>query len=269
MTTSGNLIRFEVDEGVGIITLNRADRLNAIDWDMAAHLAELLREIRYRDEVRAVLLRGEGRSFCAGGDLGWVDEGSLLGERKVPRFQRKNPFGPFADVTRGIIAVDKPVIAALQGHVVGVGLVYALAADRRFADETTRLSAIFVKRGVVPECGMSYFLPRIAGVATALKMMTTGAWLNAEEAKAAGIIDELFPAGEALPAALQYAKELARGASTAVEMARRMVYKGLATDLEGAIDFETMASVIASNTSDAKEGVKAFLEKREANFTGE
>lgn len=267
--TEDNRIRFDIDEGVGIVTLNRTDRLNAIDWEMARRLAALLTEIRYRDEVRAVLLRGEGRSFCAGGDLGWVDEGSLLGERRVPRFQRKNPFGPFADVTRAIIGVDKPVISALQGHVVGVGLVYALATDRRFADETTRVSAIFVKRGVVPECGMSFFLPRIVGVSMALKMMTTGAWLNAQEAKEAGIIDELYPAGEALPAALSYAKELARGASTAVEMARRMVYKGLTSDLEGALDFETMASVIASNTNDAKEGIKAFLEKREANFTGE
>lgn len=267
--TTEQLINFDAGEGVGIITLNRADRLNAVNWDMAAQIAGLLRDIRFRDDIRAVLLRGEGRSFCAGGDLGWVDEGSLLSGRSIPRFQRKNPFGPFAEVTRGILAVDKPVIAALHGHVVGVGLVYALAADRRFADETTRVSAIFVKRGVVPECGMSYFLPRIAGVSTALRMMTTGAWLNAQEAKEAGIIDDLLPPGEAFPAALKYAKELAKGASTAVEMARRMVYKGLSSNLEEAIDFETLASTVASNTKDAKEGITAFLEKREANFTGE
>lgn len=267
--TADQLIKLDIDAGVGIITLNRPDRLNAVNWDMASRLTELLREISLRDEIRAVLLAGEGRSFCAGGDLGWVDSESLLGERKIPRFQRKNPFGPFADVTRAIIAVDKPVISALHGHVVGVGLVYALATDRRFADETTRISAIFVQRGVVPECGMSYFLPRIAGVSTALKMMTTGAWLSAEEAREARIVDELLPAGEAFPAALHYAKNLAKGASVAVEFARRMVYRGLDANLEGAIDFETFASTVTSGTSDAKEGVKAFLEKREPDFRGE
>src|SRR3990172_6974918 len=154
---------------------------------------------------RPLALAGAGRSFCAGGDLAWVDSDSLMSERIVPRDQRKNAFGPFAGITQAIIEVDKPVIAALHGHVAGVGLVYAMACDRRFADETVRASAIFVKRGMAPECGLSYFLPRLVGVPEALRLVTTGAWVEAEEAKRIGFVDELVPKGEAMAAAQTYA----------------------------------------------------------------
>lgn len=266
---SDQLVLLDIDEGVGIITLNRPDRLNAVNWDMATRIIDILKEVRRRDEVRALVLAGAGRSFCAGGDLGWVDSASLMGERPVPRDQRKSPFGPFAGVTEALIEVDKPVIAALHGHVVGVGLVYALACDRRFADETVRVSAIFVKRGMVPECGLSYFLPRIVGLSNALRMVTTGAWVEAEEAKRSGLVDELVPSGEAVAAALNYAKALARGPSIAVDLARRMIYKSLAATLQETLDYELYASSVASNTSDAQEGLKAFLDKREPQFKGE
>jgi 2-(1,2-epoxy-1,2-dihydrophenyl)acetyl-CoA isomerase len=266
---SADRILLEVDSGVATVTLNRVDRLNAVDWDMASRLIDMFEELRQRDDVRAVLLTGAGRSFCAGGDLGWVESDSLLGERTVPRAQRKSPFGPFAGFTQAIISVDKPVIAALHGHVVGAGLVWALACDRRFADATTRVSAIFVKRGVAPELGLSFFLPRIVGVSMALKMVTTGAWLDAQAALQAGVIDELFPAGGAFPAALEYARELARGPSVAVDMARRVIYKSLTATLEETLDYELYASSVASGTADAKEGVKAFLDKREPDFRGE
>lgn len=262
-------VLMHVDEGVAVVTLNRTDRLNAVNWEMATRLIALFEEVHQRDDVRAIVINGAGRSFCAGGDLAWVDSDSLMGEGAVPRFQRKSPFGPFAAFTKAIIAVDKPVIAALHGHVVGVGLVYALACDRRFADDTTRMSAIFVKRGMAPECGLSYFLPRLAGVPMALKMVTTGCWVDAEEAKQSGLVDELLPAGEAFPAALSYAKELARGPSLAVDLARRMLYKSLSLDLDATIDLEQYSSGVVTPSSDAQEGLKSFLEKRDPQFRGE
>lgn len=268
MTAEPN-VRLDVDEGVGVITLNRPDRLNAVDWEMATRIIDILHEVRRRDEVRALVLTGAGRSFCAGGDLGWVDSDSLMGERPVPRDQRKSPFGPFAGVTEALIEVDKPVIAALHGHVVGVGLVYALACDRRFADETLRASAIFVRRGMVPECGLSYFLPRIVGLPNALRLVTTGAWVEGEEAKRIGLIDELVPAEEALTAAVGYAKALAKGPSIAVDLARRVIYKSLTASFQEALDFELYASSVASASDDAREGVKAFLEKRDPQFKGQ
>jgi 2-(1,2-epoxy-1,2-dihydrophenyl)acetyl-CoA isomerase len=256
------------DEGVATLTLNRPDRLNAVDWDTATRVIDLLREMRLRDDVRAIVLTGTGRSFCAGGDLAWVDSDSLMSERAIPRDQRKNAFGPFAGVTQAIVEVDKPVVAALHGHVAGVGLVYAMACDRRFADETLRASAIFVKRGMAPECGLSYFLPRLVGVPEALRLVTTGAWVEAEEAKRIGLVDELAPKGEALRAAQAYAAELARGPSIAVDLARRNIYRALNATLSETFDYELLASSIASASEDAKEGVQAFLDKREAQFKG-
>jgi len=214
------------------------------------------------------VLTGAGRSFCAGGDLAWVDSDSLMSERIVPRDQRKNAFGPFAGITEAIVEVDKPIVAALHGHVVGVGLVYALACDRRFADETMRASAIFVKRGMAPECGLSYFLPRLVGVPNALRLVTTGVWVEAEEARQIGLVDELTPKAGALTAAQEYARGFARGPSIAMDLARRNIYRALNATLHETFDYELLASSIASNSEDAKEGVKAFLEKRDPEFRG-
>jgi 2-(1,2-epoxy-1,2-dihydrophenyl)acetyl-CoA isomerase len=265
--TNDNVL-LDLTDGVATLTLNRPDRLNAVDWGTAIRLIDLLRELKQRDDARAIVLTGNGRSFCAGGDLAWVDSDSLMSERIVPRDQRKNAFGPFAGITQAIVEVDKPVIAALHGHVAGVGLVYAMACDRRFADETVRASAIFVKRGMAPECGLSYFLPRLVGVPEALRLVTTGAWVEAEEAKRIGLVDELVPKGEALAAAQKYAAELARGPSIAVDLARRNIYRALNATLQETFDYELLASSIASNSEDAKEGVQAFLDKREADFKG-
>ena len=262
-------VLFHIQGGVGTITLNRTERLNAVDWDTAVRLIDVLSEARRRDDVRALVLTGAGRSFCAGGDLAWVDSESLMGESSVPRDQRKSPFGPFAGVTQALMDVDKPVIAALRGHVVGVGLVYALACDRRFADESMRASAIFIRRGMAPECGLSYFLPRIVGVPNALRMVTTGDWVEAAEAKQIGLIDDLVPAGQALQAATDYAAQLAKGPALALDLARRNIYKALNATLQQTIDFELYASSVATNSRDAQEGVAAFLEKRDPEFKGE
>ena len=261
-------VLLDLSDGVATLTLNRPDRLNAIDWDTAVRLIDLLRELRQRDDVRAIVLTGAGRSFCAGGDLAWVDSDSLMSERVIPRDQRKNAFGPFAGITEAIVEVDKPIVAALHGHVAGVGLVYALACDRRFADETMRASAIFVKRGMAPECGLSYFLPRLVGVPNALRLVTTGAWVEAEEARQIGLVDELTPKAGALAAAQDYARALARGPSIAMDLARRNIYRALNATLHETFDYELLASSIASHSEDAKEGVKAFLEKRDPEFRG-
>ena len=265
--TNDNVL-LDLADGVATLTLNRPDRLNAVDWDTAVRLIDLLHELKQRDDARAIVLTGTGRSFCAGGDLAWVDSDSLMSERVVPRDQRKNAFGPFAGVTEAIVEVDKPIVAALHGHVAGVGMVYAMACDRRFADETMRASAIFVKRGMAPECGMSFFLPRLVGVPEALRLVTTGAWVEAEEAKRIGLVDDVSPKGEALAAAQAYAAELARGPSIAVDLARRNIYRAMTASLQETFDYELLASSIASSSEDAKEGVQAFLDKRDAQFKG-
>jgi 2-(1,2-epoxy-1,2-dihydrophenyl)acetyl-CoA isomerase len=274
MTTQEH-IQFRVEEGVGVITLNRPERLNAVNWDMASDLANLLGELRFRDEVRALVLTGAGRAFCAGGDAEFVSgsgDRPLPGlsdpERALPRYQRKTPAGPFAGVTRMIVEVEKPVIAAVHGPAVGAGLAYALACDRRFGDTTTRMSAIFVRRGFSPDCGVTYFLPRIVGVPTALMMVETGRMFDAEAAKQIGLIDELVPEGEDLAAAMEYAKELAHGPSVAIDLARRFIHKSLTSTLDEMLDYEAVASTMSAATRDAREGTQSFLEKRKPEFKG-
>jgi 2-(1,2-epoxy-1,2-dihydrophenyl)acetyl-CoA isomerase len=147
---------FEIDEGVGVVTLNRPERLNAINWDLASDLVQLFRDLQQRDEVRVVVLTGAGRAFCSGGDAEWLSGSSdrgIPGLSDVPleRYQRKTPAGPVAEFTRMIVAVEKPVIAALTGPVMGAGLAFALACDRRFADTTARMSAAMVRLGFAPD----------------------------------------------------------------------------------------------------------------------
>jgi len=264
---------FSVEEGVGVVTLNRPDRLNAVTWDLARDFVELLREIRTRDEVRTLVLTGSGRAFCSGGDAAWL-AGSAergmpgLSDAPLERYQRKTPAGPIAEFTRMIVEVDKPVIAAISGPVMGAGLAFALACDRRIADRTTRMCAAMVRLGFAPDCGITYFLPRVTRLSTALMMVETGRILEADECHREGLIDELVENGEALPRALSYAKELAHGPSVAVDLARRFIHKSLTSTLDEMLDYEAVASTMSAHTEDAREGTAAFVEKRKPVFKG-
>ena len=275
MSESYKYLTARIDENVGIITLNRPDKLNALSWELAEELASVFYRWRYVDEVRAILLTGAGRSFCAGGDIDWISgdsdrpmPGTSDASRPIPRSQRKTPGGPFMDATRQMIAVDKPIVAALHGHAVGAGLAYAMVCDRRFADTTTKMSAIFTNVGVAPDCGLSWFLPRIVGLPTALMMVETGKVFRAEECRELGLIDELVPEGKAFEAAFDYACTIAQRASVAVDMARRMIYMGQTSTLEQMLDYEGIAGVIVASSLDAKEGTQSFLEKRKPVYRG-
>jgi len=265
---------FEIEDGVGVVTLNRPDRLNAINWDLAVDLVKLFRDLRHRDEVRVIVLTGAGRAFCSGGDAEWISGGSEerglpgLSDLPLERYQRKTPAGPIGEFTRMIVEVDKPVIAAVNGPAMGAGLAFALACDRRIADTTTKWCAAMVRLGFAPDCGITYFLPRVTRLSTALMMVETGRTLKAEEAHREGLIDELVEEGQALPKAMEYAKRLASGPSVAVDLARRFIYKSLNSTLEEMIDYEAVAATMSAHTADAKEGTSAFLEKRKAVFKG-
>ena len=275
MTREDEMLLFRIEEGVGIITLNRPEKLNAISWDLAEELSRLLYLLREDDSVRVILLHGAGRAFCAGGDVEFISgdsarpmPGTSDPSRPMPRSQRKTPGGPFVDVVRQLVAVDKPVIAAIHGPAVGAGLGYAMACDRRFGDTTTRMSAIFTNIGVAPDCGVSWFLPRLVGLSNALMLVETGRMLNAEESKAIGLLDELVPEGTAFDAAFDYARKIASRASVAVDMARRLVYRGQTCTLEDMPDYEACVGTMVASAFDAKEGTTAFLEKRKPSFRG-
>ena len=275
MAKEEDLILFRIEDNVGIITLNRPDKLNAVSWELGEALSKKLYELRFDDEVRVIVLTGAGRAFCAGGDVDFLTgdsdrpmPGTSDSSRPIPRSQRKTPGGPFVDVVRQIVAVDKPVIAAIHGAAVGAGLGYSIACDRRFADETTKMSAIFTNVGVSPDCGVSYFLPRLVGFSNALMMVETARIFKAQECKEMGLIDELVPKGEALNAALAYAKEIAQRASVAVDMARRLIHMSQVCTLEEILDYEAVAGTMVASTLDAKEGTTAFMEKRKPVYRG-
>lgn len=275
MAREEDMLLFRIEDGVGIITLNRPHKLNAISWDLAEELSRLLYRLRDDDAVRVVLLHGAGRAFCAGGDLEFISgdserpmPGTSDPSRPMPRSQRKTPGGPFVDVVRQIVALDKPVIAAIHGAAVGAGLGYAMACDRRFGDTTTRMSAIFTNVGVSPDCGVSWFLPRLVGLSNALMLVETAKILDAEESRAIGLLDELVPEGKAFEAALDYARMIAARASVAVDMARRLIYRGQTTTLEDILDYEAAVGTMVASAFDAREGASAFLERRKPVFRG-
>ncbi|MBP6104954.1 MAG: enoyl-CoA hydratase/isomerase family protein [Steroidobacteraceae bacterium] len=275
MTAELKTLRYAIADNVGIITLNRPEKLNAASWQLAEELSGLLYRLRFDDSVRALVLTGAGRAFCAGGDVDFLSgegehamPGTSDASRPIPRWQRKTPGGYFFEVVRQLVAVDKPVIGAIHGHAVGAGLAYALACDRRFGDTTTKMSAIFTNIGVAPDCGLTYFLPRVVGLSNALMMVETAKMFKAEECLALGLIDELVPEGTSLAAAIEYAKTIAQKASTAVDMARRLIHMSLQHNLEQMLDFEGHYGVAVASTADAKEGTMAFLEKRKPLFRG-
>jgi len=271
--TTENHVLFEVDAGVGVVTMNRPPRMNAVNWNMATDLVKLFGDLRFRDDVRVIVLTGAGNAFCSGGDAEFLsgagDRGIPgLSDRPLERYQRKTPAGPFAAFTRMIVEVEKPVIAAIRGPAMGAGLAYALACDRRFADGTARLCAAMVRLGFSPDCGITWLLPRVTSLSTALMMVETGRILDAKESHAAGLIDELVDDGQALPAAMDYARKLAAGPSVAVDIARRCVHKALNSTLEEMLDYEAVAATMSAHTEDAAEGTKAFVEKRKPVFKG-
>ncbi len=271
--TAEKHVLFEVVDGVGVVTMNRPERMNAVNWSMATDLVTLFRELRFRDEVRVIVLTGAGKAFCSGGDAEWLsgsgDRGIPgLSEQPLERYQRKTPAGPFAEFVRMIVEVEKPVIAAIAGPAMGAGLAFALACDRRFGDKNARLCAAMVRLGFSPDCGITWLLPRVTSLSTSLMMVETGAILGAEESHKAGLLDELVEEGKALDAAMDYAKRLAVGPSVAVDLARRCVHKALTSTLEEILDYEAIAGTITAHTADAAEGTKAFVEKRKPVFKG-
>jgi enoyl-CoA hydratase/carnithine racemase len=262
-----------VEEGVAVVTLERPAKRNALTWELAEALGEALRGLRGRDDVRAVVLTGAGGAFCAGADATWISgDGDRplpgLSEGPIPRLQRKSPGGPFHALPRAIMVLDKPIVAAIEGPAVGAGLALALACDRRFAGRTARLGAVFVRIGATPDSGLSYFLPRLVGVAEALRLVTTGELVGAEEALRIGLVDELAPEGQALEQAMAYAKRLAAGPSVAIDLARRLVWRGVDASLDAMLDHEELLGTVASATRDYREGTRALVEKRDPRFEG-
>jgi enoyl-CoA hydratase/carnithine racemase len=259
-------IRYEVQDHVLTITLHRPDRLNAFTGTMARELIEAFDRADADDEVRAVVVTGEGRAFCAGADLGaggdtfdWRDRQA---DGEVPR-------DGGGMVTLRIFASTKPVIAAINGPAVGVGITMTLPMDVRLAAEGAKIGFVFARRGIVPEACSSWFLPRIVGISQAMEWCATGRVFTAEEGLAGGLVRSVHPPGEVLGAARELAAEIAaHSAPVSVALTRRLLWTNLGAEHPMAAHrADSRAMFSRGQSDDAREGVTSFLEKRPAQFS--
>jgi enoyl-CoA hydratase/carnithine racemase len=258
-------IRYEVDEHVLTITLDRPDRLNAFTPTMQAELIEAFDRSDADDDVRAVIVTGAGRGFCAGADL---QAGGATFDYRARGVEDDVPRDGGGQLVLRIFDSLKPVIAALNGPAVGVGATMTLPMDVRLASADARIGFVFTRRGIVPEACSSWFLPRIVGIGQAMEWAATGRVFDADEALRGGLVRSVHQGDELLDAARSLAREIADNAApVSVALARRMMW----TMLGGAHPMEahradSRAMVARGRSADAREGIAAFLEKRPAQF---
>jgi enoyl-CoA hydratase/carnithine racemase len=261
-------IRYEVSDHILTITLHRPDRLNAFTPTMARELIAAFERADADDDVRAVVVTGAGRGFCAGADLG--GGGATFDWRGR---EAEGEDGVVRDgggrVALRIFDCTKPVIAAINGPAVGVGITMTLPMDIRLASEEAKIGFVFTRRGIVPEACSSWFLPRVVGISRAMEWVATGRVFSAQEALAGGLVRSVHPAEELSSAARALAREIAEHAApVSVALARRLLWRmlGAAHPME-AHRADSRAMFSRGQSDDAREGVTAFLEKRPARFT--
>ncbi|HME97015.1 MAG TPA: crotonase/enoyl-CoA hydratase family protein [Methylomirabilota bacterium] len=261
-------LRYDVADGVGTVILNRPDKLNALDTVMLEELLAVLEQADADDGVRALIVTGAGRAFCAGADL---SGGSKTFDR-VARGRGEAP-GAHRDgggrVTLRIFDMKKPLIAAINGPAVGFGITMTLPMDIRLASTAARIGFVFSRRGVVPEAASTWFLPRLVGPSQAAEWVYTGRVFSAEEAQQGRLVSRVVPPDRLLPVARELALEIAQNTSAiSVALARQMMWRLLGADhpME-AHRLDSRCMDWTGRSADAHEGVTAFLEKRPARFT--
>lgn len=265
-------ITAELDGGILTITLNRPDRLNAWTETMARELLETFDRVDADDEVRAVIMTGADRAFCAGADLERGGE-TFDARSRESDYARESAAAAHRDnggmFTLRVFECKKPVIAAVNGAAVGVGVTMTLPMDIRMASEEARFGFVFARRGIVPEAASSWFLPRVVGISQAMEWVATGRVFSAQEALAGGLVRSVHPAGELLDAARTLAREIAdNSAPVSVALARRMMWTmlGAGHPME-AHRTDSRAMFQRGQSADVVEGVTSFLQKRPARFT--
>jgi len=251
-------IRFEVADGVATLTLDRPQKRNAWTRAMGLEIRDALRVADEQDEIRAVVVTGAGRDFCVGADL--EGGGTVFDEARSSEGGR---------LSLKAWEIRKPVIAALNGAVAGVGATLPLQWDIRLAGESTRITFVFVKRGLVPEAASTWLLPRLIGMSRAADLLLTGRLVGAREALEMGLVSRVVPDAELLPTAQAMAREIAeQTAPVAVALTKRMLWAMTGELDPGAAErLDAQAFGWATGSPDAKEGIRAFLEKRPARWS--
>jgi len=257
-------ILFERDGGVATVALNRPEVLNSFSVRLHAEIYDALDEAADDSGVRCIVLRGEGRGFSAGADLAEVVEddnpdGPDLGEYLRETYSRL--------ITR-MVSIEKPIVAALHGPVYGAGLGLALACDLRVAAESAKFSVAFVKIGLIPDAGVSFFLPRVVGLGRAMEMSMLGEAVDAREAHRVGLVNRVVPDEELEGEVSALAGRLAGLPTRALGRIKQTLYGSFESDLAAVLEAEAVGQTLCGYTEDHKEGVAAFFEKRAPDFTG-
>jgi 2-(1,2-epoxy-1,2-dihydrophenyl)acetyl-CoA isomerase len=261
-----DVLRELTEEGVLILTLNRPDTMNALNAGISQGIQSALDETKYNDDIKVIVLTGNGRGFCAGADLS--TGGPAGGGPKEPgRSLMVDKHGP-AGMVEALAACNVPLIGAINGSAAGAGFGLSLCMDIRIASSQARMGTIFIKRGVGPDWGTSYWLPKLVGIPKAFELLYSGELLTAEEALKVGLVNRVVPHESLMEEALAYARMIASGPPIAYTYTRRSVVQGIHNDLDRQLVLEWTQQTEVLKTKDAREGFTAFLERRDPVFKG-
>ena len=260
--------RYEVEKGVATVTLHRPEQMNAFTKTMRKELVEIFAAADQDDSVRAVVVKGAGKAFCAGADLsagGSAFDRAVQEGRKVAISEHRDGGG---QVALAVFRCRKPVIAAINGHAVGVGITMTLPMDIRIVSEDAKIGFVFTRRGVVPEACSSWFLPRIVGISKAAEWIYTGRVFRASEEAASGLFNYVVPQGKVLDKAMTIAREIAENTSAvSVALSKALLWHGLAEgDPQSVHLIDSRCFYWMGHQKDSREGVDSFLEKRPPKF---
>ena len=260
--TSDPRLGYDVSEGIATITIQRPEKLNALLPDMILVMADLIERARRDAKVRALVVRGEGTSFCAGDDLHPEDRFKY----GPPDLHTRMKMG-YPRLVNDLMQLRKPVVAMMRGYAVGAGFDLALACDFRIAAPDTRMAAIYVRRGLGG--GASYLLPRFVGLGKATELLLLGSWIDAQEAQRLDLVTRVVPAEQLEAETYALAAKLAKGPTQAIGAIKNARNQGLGLDPVKGLEAQILCNVELMFHRDAREGPRAFLERREPNFTAE
>jgi len=260
MTTEYKALLVQVTDAVALVKLNNPESLNALSADIKADLADFLTQARADEGIRAIVLTGEGRAFCAGGDLKGQPASSVAeGRTRIKKLQ---------ELVKLIRDTEKPVIAAVNGFAVGAGMNLAIACDIIIAAEDSKFSEIFTNVALIPDAGGLHFLPQLVGPMRAKELCFTARRIGATEAERMGLVNKVVPPDELIDEAMRMAATIAKGPAISIAYIKRLLNKSMEWDLDTLLEAEAFAQGICMKTEDAQEGVLAFKEKRSPVFRG-
>jgi 2-(1,2-epoxy-1,2-dihydrophenyl)acetyl-CoA isomerase len=263
MTTTSDTMLLDVSERIATLTLNRPNKLNALNGELMEELVPVIERLAEDKEVRCVVITGAGRGFCAGGDIAGMASGEALpNENPVTRLRR------LEETSRLLHEMPKPTIAMVNGPAAGAGLSIALACDIRIAGESARFGTAFIRIGFSGDFGGTWMLQRLVGPAKARELYFTGDLIDAREAERIGLVNRVVPDDQLAGETRALAERMAKGPPIAMARMKQNMNLGLASDYSTLLDAEAEGMIMTAMTEDNREAVKAFLEKRSATFHG-